>query len=194
MRLEFSLLNHIHITTPLFFMNRETRAIAHKWARKLNLTFRRVPLIQNQVQNQNQNSSNQIQQLPPPPTSTHGIYTRPFNPTTDILYTTAGNILDLIHGPFDRLDQPDLNGRGARLDFEIRYLAVSADVVLTDPEFVSDVLEMGIMPEIVYVVVGKQPEWLGEGVGVGVEVGVQRWWGVEGRGLGVWEWDSEKGG
>ncbi|PWY96673.1 hypothetical protein BO94DRAFT_619764 [Aspergillus sclerotioniger CBS 115572] len=161
-RFEFSLLDHIQVTTPLFAVNREARAIAHSWAQAQNLSVRQIPSNQTQTE----------------------IYTRPFNPHIDILYTTSSNILDLILGPFDRLDEPDLSGKGARLDFELRFLAISEDVVWEDPALVGEVLEMGVMPEVVYVVLGGQPGWSVSGVGV------QRWWGWRGWGRegvgGVW--------
>ncbi|PYI00601.1 hypothetical protein BO78DRAFT_438285, partial [Aspergillus sclerotiicarbonarius CBS 121057] len=176
MRFEFSLLDHIHISTPLFHVNRESRAVANAWAAcaQNNLSVHQIPT------NHTQTTPVQNQAM---------VYARQFNPHTDILYTTPTNILDLIVGPFDRLDQPDLNGKGARLEFELRYLAISEEVIWMDPGVVGEVLDMGVMPEVLFVVLGRQPEWVEGGEGVGV----QRWWGVQGEGMGWFGWDGERG-
>ncbi|GLB07817.1 hypothetical protein AtubIFM57258_003184 [Aspergillus tubingensis] len=172
---DMSLLDHVQIHTPLLHVNSESRAIAQKWAQRISAPQTSRLNVKQQIQAQTCNNDNSSKYIPP--------FSRQFNIDSDFLYLVPDNIVDLILGAGDRLEQPDMNGKAARVVFSLPLVVVSEEVIwLEDEALVEEIMELFSIMGPVYIVVGEQPKWK--------EGGVQRWWDVElvSRRAFVWQW------
>ncbi|BCR95418.1 2EXR domain-containing protein [Aspergillus luchuensis] len=176
---DMSLLDHVQIHTPLLHVNSESRAIAQKWAQRISAPRTNRLNEQQQTQAQTYNDDNSSEYIPP--------FSRQFNIDKDILYLVPDNIVDLILGAGDRLEQPDMNGKAARVVFSLPLVVVSEEVIwLEDEALVEEIMELFSIIGPVYIMVGEQPKWK--------EGGVQRWWDVElvSRRAFVWQWTESR--
>ncbi|RAK93816.1 NAD(P)-binding protein [Aspergillus costaricaensis CBS 115574] len=172
---DMSLLDHVQIHTPLLHVNSESRAIAQKWAQRISAPRTNRLNEQQQIQAQTYNDNNSSEYIPP--------FSRPFDIDSDWLYLVPDNIVDLILGAGDRLEQPDMNGKAARVVFSLPLVVVSEEVIwLEDEALVEEIMELFSIMGPVFILVGEQPKWK--------EGGVQRWWDVElvSRRAFVWQW------
>ncbi|GLA77544.1 hypothetical protein AtubIFM55763_009733 [Aspergillus tubingensis] len=170
-----SLLDHVQIHSPLLHVNSESRAIAQKWAQGISAPRTNRLNEQQQIQAQTYNDDNSSEYIPP--------FSRQFNIDSDFLYLVPDNIVDLILGAGDRLEQPDMNGKAARVVFSLPLVVVSEEVIWLENEaLVEEIMELYSIMGRIFIVVGEQPKWK--------ESGVQRWWDVElvSRRAFVWQW------
>ncbi|GKZ26706.1 hypothetical protein AbraCBS73388_002957 [Aspergillus brasiliensis] len=164
-----SLLDHVQIYTPLLHVNSEARAIARKWGQRVS-----IPPRDRITGNQSEDVSSRKEICP---------FSRPFDINRDYLYLVPDNIVDLILGASDRLEQPDMNGKATRVVFSLPTVVLSEEVIwLKDAELMEEILDLCSILGLVYIVVGEQPKWK--------RGGVQRWWGVEwvAKRAFVWQW------
>ncbi|PLB40009.1 2EXR domain-containing protein [Aspergillus candidus] len=142
-------------------VNRETRVIANEW---LRAEMKTVEIKQ--------------RQLPP--------WT--FSSTGNVMYIASDRLYDFCMGPWDRLNEADVEGQIVCFQYRLGAVAVSEVMVREMPEDLVEILDWMNLVEVLYVVVGEEPDLTTVGVRV-------RWrWEVDGDGRTGYIWDSDDDG
>ncbi|PKY07523.1 hypothetical protein P168DRAFT_302439 [Aspergillus campestris IBT 28561] len=113
-----------------------------------------------------------------------------FSSTGNVMYVASNQEYDFLVGPLDRLDEADVEGQIVCFQYRLGALAVSEVMVREAPEDLVDILDWMNLVEVLYVVVGEQPDLTTVGVRV-------RWrwrWEVDGEGRRGYVWNSDDGG
>lgn len=87
------------------------------------------------------------------------VFTRPFDPTMDVLYISMDDIGGFIIEPFDRLDEPDLSGQCVFVGPDVRQIAVPAALFQDDVSSLPELFEWYSALKGLFIVVDPQPCW-----------------------------------
>ncbi|PLN79460.1 hypothetical protein BDW42DRAFT_126946 [Aspergillus taichungensis] len=160
--LRHELLDHVPQPAPsLRTVNCEARAVVKDWLRA-------------------ELQSLQIRQSQLPPWT--------FSSTGNIMYLASNQGYDYYVGPWDRLNEADVEGQMVCFQYRLGALAVSEEMVRETPEDLVEFVDWMGHVRVLYVVVGEEPDLSTVGVRV-------RWrWEIDGDGRRSYVWDYDRGG
>ncbi|KAE8407385.1 hypothetical protein BDV37DRAFT_240919 [Aspergillus pseudonomiae] len=157
------LLDPVQFDVPLVFVNRESRAVALAWVRKMGIQVR----------------FHRDKQA--------FVFVRQLYPVRDVLYVPFDKIDEFILEPIDRQFEPDLVGRMVDVQPNVRHLAVPEALLQSDPAALREIFELLYHPEVLFILIGAQPDWNDSNTNV-----YQRWELDITQGRGFF-WNSEHG-
>ncbi|RHZ53849.1 hypothetical protein CDV55_100260 [Aspergillus turcosus] len=162
------LLDHVEVNVPLFFVNREARAIALAWCHSQGISIRF--------------SGNQ--QSP--------IFARPFNSEQDVLYVPLDQWDGFLCEPYDRMFSPELLDQCvSTYALRLGGIAVPEAQVSGNADVLHQLFEWPYCPAVLYVIVDTPPDLRLEYAGASV----QRRWEVQARAGGslFYNWKDGRG-
>lgn len=111
-----------------------------------------------------------------------------FSSTGNIMYIASNQMYDYYVGPWDRLNEADVEGQIVSFQYWLGALAVSEVMIREMPEDLLEILDWAMHVRVLYVIVGEEPDLATVGARV-------RWrWEVDGDGRRGYLWDRDGDG